>query len=279
MENKKYFKPPLWCPMCNEELNNDGTYLMCENTECKGLRIGNLQKWVDALDIDAISIKTIELFENAEIVYDPSDFYRLDENRIANLQGMGTKSAKKIIKNFNDKKEIDLATFIDGLNIPNFSKSRAELLIENGIDTLDKMLNIGEEELVRIKGIGDRVAEEIVYGLSKKKTTIKKLLEVITIKGVEKPKEVEVSSSQLDGEVFVFTGAVQRIDENGNRYTRNMLQELVYENGGSCEKTVKKGVSGLIQADPSSTSSKTKKANQLGIRIISEEDFFKMIGM
>jgi DNA ligase (NAD+) len=252
---------------------------MCQNTACQGLRIGNLGKWVKALDVNDISDKTIELFENVGMLKDPSDFYRLNVNDIANLEGMGERSATKIINNFNNKKSIDLATFIDGLNMPNFSRSRAETLIENGIDTLDKMMEVSQERLISIKGIGKEVADSVVYGLSAKRLVIKKLLEVVKIKEVEKPKEVIMSSSKLTGKSFCFTGAINRVDNDGKRFTRSMMQGLVIENGGSVMDSVKKGLSYLVQADPSSQSSKTKKANDLGVDILSEANFFKMIGM
>jgi len=273
------FKSPLSCPLCNEELIEDDKFLMCQNTECQGLRLGNLGKWVKALDVNDISDKTIELLESVGMIKDPSDFYKLDINAIANLEGMGIRSATKIVENFNNKKEIDLETFIDGLNIPNFAGSRARIIIKDGIDTLNKMLEVNEKQLVQIKGIGSEVANAIVYGLSAKKHVIKKLLDVITIIKPEEPKEIVMSSDLMKGEVVVFTGAIQRVDERGERFTRKILQGLVYENGGNCEDSVKKGVTMLVQADPSSQSSKTKKANDLGIDIISEANFFKMIGM
>jgi DNA ligase (NAD+) len=101
------FKSPLSCPLCHEELVENDKFLMCENTECQGLRIGNLGKWVKALDVYDISDKTIELLERVGMLKDPSDFYKLDVNAISNLEGMGIRSATKIVENFKNKKSID----------------------------------------------------------------------------------------------------------------------------------------------------------------------------
>lgn len=78
---------------------------------------------------------------------------------------------------------------------------------------------------------------------------------------------------------FCFTGAIEKVDDEGKRYTRNRMSDLVIENGGTVEDSVKAGLSYLVQADPSSTSSKSVKAVKLGVTILSEKDFFKMIGM
>lgn len=273
------FKPPIYCPMCNEELVEQDKFLICENTECRGLRLGNLNKWVQALDIDDISEKTIELFERAGIVVYPSDFYKLDINVISNLEGMGIKKATKIINNFKEKNRIDLATFIDGLNIPYFSRVRAEMLIDNGFDTLDKMMEAKSHDLVKIKGIGKEVADAIIYGLSKKKDVIKKLLEFVKIEENTSKVDISICSNKLSGEVVVFTGEINRVTETGVRYTRKMLQDLVVMHGGTCENSIKKNVTMLVQANSNLVSSKTKKAKELGISIISEDDFFRKIGM
>ena len=281
MENRKYFNVPLWCPLCKEELENDGTFLFCPNTECVGLRRGNLGKWIKSLDVNDISDKTIELLERAGMLNNPSDFYRLDVNAMSNLEGMGVRSATKIVDNFKEKNTMDLATFIDGLNINNFSKTRAETLIENGIDTLDKMLEVKEEKLITFKGIGNEVANSIIIGLHSKRNTIEKLLKVVKIIDAKEPEEIVMSSEKMKDQVVVFTGAIQRIDENGGRFTRKMLENLVYENGGSCQDSItsKNGVTMLVQADAASVSSKSKKANELKIKIVSEASFFKMIGI
>jgi DNA ligase (NAD+) len=255
------------------------TYLMCTNDACIGLRIGNLYKWIKALKIMDISDKTIELLVNKGLVKEPCDFYKLKAEQIQVLERMGERSAKKIVENFGSGMEIPLDTFVDGLNIANFSGSRAELLIESGYNTIGKMLNVKVSDLIKIKGIETKTANAIVDGLKSKENIINNLLDVGIKIIVEEKEEIKMASNKLAGKSFCFTGGINRVDDDGKRFTRERMQALVMENGGSVMDSVKKGLTYLVQADPSSQSSKTKKAEELEVQIVSEANFFKMIGM
>jgi DNA ligase (NAD+) len=274
------FKPPLSCPQCKEELVQDDKNLICPNTQCRGVLLGNLNKWVDSLDIMDISEKTLELLYNVDMVREPADLYKLTIENVADLQGMGEKSATTLVNHIDAKKELDLATFIDGLNIPNFSKSRCELLIGAGFDTLEKQQAAKEKDLCNVKGVDVKVAESIVYGLSAKKITINNLLKVITIIEPKQKEQVVMSSNKLKGHLVCFTGGINRINEETNKeYTRPQMWELVEKNGGVVEKSVTKNTTDLVMADPSSNSSKVLKARDKGVNILSEVSFFKLIGM
>lgn len=274
----EYFKAPDVCPSCGEKTFIDSVYLVCNNEGCSGSDIGNLAKWVKKLGLKNIASATIEKLYEAELVKTPADFYKLKSNLICELEGFGSRSAEMIIETLNSKKELTFGEFIGGLNIPNFSDKTAELLEKNGYDTVVKIMNADAVKLSKIKGIGTITAEAIVSGINKKQLEIFKLLEAgIVIKMKEKK---EKSKGNLNGKSFVFTGAINRIDtETGKHYTREKLQEFVIENGGSTPSSISKGTTYLVQADPSSTSAKTQKAEKLGVSILSEEDFFKMIGI
>lgn len=269
---------PSVCPACGGKVTEGGIFLTCENEGCSGGEIGNLVKWVKKLDLKGIASATIEKLYEAGLVKCPSDFYHLKPNLICELEGFGSSSANKIVETLNSKKELTFGEFIGGLNIPNFSDKTAELLEENGLDTVQKILQKSNIELASIKGIGNITASAIREGLTKKINTIHQL-EVMGIKIMKKEKK-EKSKGNLNGKSFVFTGAINRIDtETGKHYTREKLQEFVIENGGSTPSSISKGTTYLVQADPSSTSAKTQKAEKLGVSILSEEDFFKMIGI
>ena len=156
-----------------------------------------------------------------------------------------------------------------------------ELLMEYGYDTLDKLFDLNLDALVRIKGIEDKTANAFLNGMESKKNVIYALIDVgVTIKEnvMGTTESIGDSAGKLSGKSFCFTGAVQVLDENGDRYKRAMLQDLVMANGGSSVSSVRNGLTYLVQADPSSQSSKTKKAESLGVEIISDVDFLKMIG-
>jgi DNA ligase (NAD+) len=278
---KEYFKVPEICPVCHGNIKKDGKFLVCDNPECEGKVSGNVKVWVKKLELKGIASATIETLCAKEMVLDPSDLYYLTEKQLYDFGGFGKKQSENIYGIINSKKEVTLSEFVGGLNIPQFGRRMTDTLVEAGFDTLDKIKNMSVEDLIAIKGIEMKTANAFLNGMKKKEEVIKNLLDVgIKIKGKEKPVMANTkANSQITGKSFVFTGAIERIDEKGERYTRNRLQELVVQNGGMTPSSVAKGVSYLVQADPSSTSSKTQKAEKLGVEILSEKDFFKMLGM
>lgn len=273
---KEYFQIPKNCPVCNSKTEIDGKFLICPNDSCPALAIGNLQKWIDVLDIKSIGPSIIDALYEAGKIEDPSDFYKIKTDDISNLERLGERSAKKILKNLHDKKELTVSEFIGGLNMRNFSNNTAESIVNAGYNTIEKMQKLTESELVKIQGIESKTANQVIDGLKSKEKTIKKLLDVgITI---VKPKQIKVSSTKLAGFSYCFTGAIQKDNpKTGKRYTREEMQQLVKENGGIVETSVKKGLSCLVLADPSSNSSKVQKAKKIGVNLLSEEKFFEMI--
>lgn len=276
---KEYFTPPSKCPSCGADTEVDGKFLICPNDGCDALYLGNLQKWIDKLEIMGISYSIIEKLYRAYKIRIPSDFYYLKVEDFIGLDGLGEKSGKKIIDQLQDKKEIDLPTFIGGLNMASFSSSLCERLIKAGYDSIDALMYLNEEKLCKIPGIKEKIAKKIIKGLESKLMVINGLLTAgIKVKRIEKV-VINTKSNKLSGMSFVFTGAVQKTNpETNERYTREQLQKMVVESGGENHSTVKKGTTYLVQADPSSQSSKTKKAIQVGTKILSENDFFKLIG-
>jgi len=278
---KDYFLVPEFCPECGEkvEIQGDdiiqGKFLVCVNESCSGLMTGNLERWIDSLKIDNLGPKIIRLLYDKGLVREPADFYKLAVDDISCLDRMGDRSATKIVTNLRAKMNVTLPEFISGLNMPNFSTETAETLIKAGYDTIVKMHNVSEIDLKMVKGVGDKTASQIKKGLLSKTYIIKNLFDAgITIKEIEK---VKVDSNKLSNLSFCFTGAIQSLKADGRRYTREDMHSLVTLNGGIVEKAVKKGLSYLVIADPSSTSDKTRRAKELGTKIISEIDFFNML--
>jgi DNA ligase (NAD+) len=274
------FEIPKNCSACNSELVEDGKFLVCLNQDCVAHKEGDLHKWIKKLDVKDIGDKLIEnLFENG-IVKDPADFYTLKIEDVSSLERMGKRSAKKVIEHLNEKKKLELPVFLAALNINDFSESTVTLIAEAGYDTLDKVIDLIKDpksaidRLSTIHGIGYITAEKAVYGLNKKISLIEKLLSVGIV--IREKKEVEVDSSKLNGASFCFTGAIQAVDEEGKRYARSRLEEMVIQNGGKIESMSKK-LDYLVQADPNSQSSKSVKAKKFGVEIISEKQFFEIL--
>lgn len=279
---KEYFELPIECPVCGELLVENGKFLECPNPMCDGAKIGDLKKWASVTEMQSLGIggKTLEKLYNEDFIYEPQDLYTLEADEVEQLEGFGKRSAEKIVEVIQSKKELPLSEFIGGLNIRNFSTSMVELLVENGHDTLEKLFALNFDVLVGIKGIEEKTAKVFLNGLSLKKGIIDGLLAsgVTIIEPSSTPgNDIASMAGELSGMTFCFTGAVQAVDENGERYKRSMLESLVKENGGSV-KSVSSGLMYLVQADPNSESSKTVKATKLGVQIISDVDFLSMIG-
>ncbi|MFW6272477.1 MAG: NAD-dependent DNA ligase LigA [bacterium] len=275
--DNELFEYPKTCPVCNNQTEIKGEYLICSNNNCQAKAIGNLLKWVDKAGwkSQGIGERFVERMYELNYVKTPKDFYNLKQSDISILDGYGDKSANKIISIINDNKEMSLSDFIGGLNLYNFGSRMAEILVNAGYDTIDSLLGITKEQLVKLKGIEEKTAISFIKGLQDKFETIQELMQCVEI---IKPQKQEIDVNKLNSKSFVFTGSINKIDKQGNRFTRQKMQQLVAKYGGINFSGVKKGLDYLVQADPNSTSSKTKKAQKYGVEIISEEEFFNMIG-
>jgi DNA ligase (NAD+) len=279
---------PQICPVCNHEtiiientVKRNGKIEIikierCINDNCVGKFLGNLKKWANTVfDGKGFAEKTIELLYKNGLIKMSDDFYKLKDEQLLNLEKFGKRKSEIVLDVINSGRKITLEKFIGGLNIDNFGESRAELLIENGYNTIEDFLTITLDKLVSIDGIGEIVAMTFIEGREKKRELINNLLNYVEIEEIEK---VEPSSNKFEGKSFCFTGAINKIDDTGKRYTRSMMENLVVQNGGSVS-SVNKNLTYLVQADVNSISSKTKKAVKLGVKILSENDFFDMVGI
>ncbi len=278
-ENGKRPRRPRKCPECRARLELESKYLRCPNPECPKKAYGDVKRWIDELDIDAIGEKWITILIEGELVEDPADLYRLKAEQLLPLERMGKTLAEKMVRNIEESRKPPLDVFIAGLNVPEFSRQRAQMLVEAGHDTLEKVLALSPEEIAEVKGFGEILAERVHEGLHAREARIQKLLDA----GVEiAPPTASAEASAegpLAGKTFCFTGAVETVNpETDKHWTRKELEELVRANGGKPLPDVSKELDYLVMADPSSTSSKAKKAKKLGTEILSEEAFFALVG-
>jgi NAD-dependent DNA ligase len=143
---------------------------------------------------------------------------------------------------------------------------------------LERFVSVTVDDLTKLTGFSEEgtKAPAIVEGIRKAKSMIDDLAKCVRI--VEpKPSPKPAAGGKLASLSFCFTGAIERMDSAGKRYTRKRMQELVMQNGGRAVEDVASGLTYLVQADANSTSSKTKKATKLGVTILSEADFWKMV--
>lgn len=271
---------PADCPFCGFRLEKIGVHLICKNEDCDGKNLGLVDSWIRKRNIKFIGDGILEMLYNRGLVRKPQDLYSLKEEVLYALplgNGIVGERAKVIIAEIEKSKKSSLNEFIGSIGVKFLGRRQAEIMISQGVDTLEKFQTISIEKLSVLEGFSTTKATGIVEGLAEMKETIKALLDA-GVKITEK-KEIkkEVVMGKLNGQAYCFTGGINKVDANGVRYTRSRMWELVEKNGGVVHEDVKSSTTFLVQADPSSQSSKTKKATKMGVGILGEDDFFKSL--
>ncbi|HUU89196.1 MAG TPA: BRCT domain-containing protein [Candidatus Glassbacteria bacterium] len=267
MENGCQIKPPEDCPSCSTKLIREGEYIFCPNEDCPGRRLGDFLKWIEVTEIEEAGpaflqdIMSTNLFEFE--VKDISDLYRLTVDDLTLMDGYKKTKATKIIRNIKKKKKLPLETILAGLNIPNVGRTVCKKIVNAGFDNLDDIYEMSVEDLENLEGIGNVKANLFYKGIRNKRKILAKLLR----NGVEIMKKQD---GELTGKSFCFTGALN--------IKRSHAKKVVESLGGEFKSSVSKGLTYLVQADPASQTTKSKKALTLGTKVIGEEEFLNVVG-
>ena len=258
---------PTHCSVCGSKLCDEGTRLYCPNVSCPKRIHHRIEKWVAVLDIRDFGITLIRRLYETKRLASVSDIYTLTEDELAELDGLGKKSAAKIVASIHSGTTVPLARFIAGFDIEGIGETLAEKLVEAGFNTLDKLLNAREEDIAAVYGFGDISARVLVQGLAECRSEMLHLTEngIITI---EKP--LSKDKAFLAGKSFCFTGELTTMK-------RSDAEKLVKASGGEVKSAVVKGLSYLVTNDPFSGSSKNKKAAEQGTPIIDEKAFLALL--
>jgi DNA ligase (NAD+) len=269
--------PPESCPRCETPVALEGKYLRCQNPECPGKVDGDIKRWVHELEIDSLGEKWIATLIGAGLIADPADLYRLTPEVLVPLERMADILAAKVVRNIAETRDPPLDRFIAALNIPEFSRQRAQMLIDAGHDTREKLRALTVEGIAGVKGFKETLAGKIAGGLAARRERIEKLRAAGVAPRPGVPKAA-APTGPLAGKTFCFTGAVKAIHPaTGKAWTRKELQALVEAKGGRNLSDVSSGLDYLVLADPGSTSSKAQKARKLGTALLSEEEFFRLL--
>jgi len=257
---------PNKCPVCGGEVATEGPFLKCLNLSCPAKLSASIKHLArrEAFDIEGLGEKTSKLLVERGLVKDIADVFNLRKEDLKRLPGFSDVSAEQLVLAIERAKKIKLDRFIHALGIPGVGEATARLLAEK-FKTLSALMNASKFDLMRIRGIGPETADAIVKFFSdeRNRNSIKKMLEY----GVE-VYWGEEKKGPLSGKVFVFTGELDCCP-------RSKAKEMVEELGGQTADTVSKRVHYLVVGkDPGS---KLQKAQKLGIRIISEEEFLNML--
>lgn len=268
---------PNNCPVCGHETIikevNDIKTLYCTNSDCEAKKIKAFTLFVsrDAMNIDGLSEATLEKFISSGFIKEFADIYKLSEYKaeIIDMKGFGKDSYNNIEKSIEASRNTTLVRVIYSLGIANIGLSNAKVLCKQYDYDLDKIINADREELAQIDGVGGIIADSIVTYFENS-DNIEKLNRLLTELNIEKP-VIDEETQVLKGKTFVITGSVSRFAN------RNELKAVIEDKGGKVTGSVTSKTTYLINNDKQSASSKNKKAKELGVEIISEEDFLKMI--
>jgi len=268
---------PETCPACDYgvELKSDlgVETLFCSNRLCPAKRIKSFSLFVsrDAMNIENLSEATLEKFIGMGLIKTLPDIFYLKNYRaeITSMEGFGEKSFDNLVNAVEKSKKVTVAKFIYALGISGIGVANGKLIARHFDNDWEKIQNASAEELMQIDGIGEVVANAFVDFLhdDENKKSVEKLLDIVEF-------DVEpqgLTDGDLRGKTFVITGNVH-IYKN-----RNELKSAIEANGGKVTGSVSSNTDFLINNDIDSASSKNKKAKELGIPIISEDEFARMI--
>ena len=268
---------PEICPACGGktviEKVNDVESLYCRNPECPAKAIKGFTLFVsrDAMNIDGLSEATLEKFIARGFIRDFGDIFEIDryKDEIIQMEGFGEKSYENLIESLNRAKKTELPRVLYALGIPSIGVSNAKMICkELGYD-MEKIRHVSEEELAAIDGIGPVIAKSFVDYFKKegRQEKLDHLLSHLELGEAPKQKEEQI----FHGMNFVITGSVEHFSN------RKEVKEEIEKRGGKVTGSVTSKTNYLINNDTQSSSSKNKKAKELGIPIISEETFIQMM--
>ena len=268
---------PKVCPVCGGATEirsiSNAKALYCTNPECQAKQLKSYALFVsrDALNIDGLSEATLEKFIARGFIHDFADLFHLEQHReeICEMDGFGEKSYNNLIASVEKARETTLPRLIYGLGIANIGLANAKLICKEIGHDPERVMDLTAEDLAAIDGIGDVIAGNYVayFADAEHRELFEKLL-----KEVKLPEEQEdVGEQTFAGMNFVITGSVEHFAN------RNEVKALIESKGGKVTGSVTSKTNYLINNNVESTSSKNKKAKDLGIPIITEEDFLKML--
>ncbi len=264
---------PECCPACGGKTqikqDNEVQSLYCMNSECSAKKIKAFTLFVsrDALNIEGLSEATLEKFIAKGFLHDFTDIFHLDryEEVIKEMEGFGEKSYQNLIKSVENARKVTLPKFIYALGISNIGLANAKMICKEYRYDLQALIQANEEELSQIDGVGSVIAGTFCDYFREK--THLDLMERLQKELTIETEVYEEKNQSLAGKSFAITGSLEQFEN------RNSLKERIESLGGKVTGTVTGKTSALINNDDKSNSSKNKKARELGVEIITEQEF------
>ena len=263
------FVYPTVCPSCGEKVvrEDDEAAIRCINPECPAQLLRNLIHFCsrDAMDIEGLGPAIIETFVNEKIITKTIDIYNLDKDKIAALDGFKDTSAGNIISSVEKSKENDLSKLIFALGIRHIGSKAAKLLADH-FKNIDNIMFATVDAILEIDGFGQIMAES-VYDFFRNESA-KELVAELKAAGVNTESKTVIKDNRFEGMTFVLTGSLPT-------YKRSEASKIIESFGGKTSSSVSKKTNYVLSGE--SSGSKLDKANSLGIPVIDENEFNKMI--
>jgi len=268
-ESLPVVKPPKICPSCGAKLvercGEVGLY--CQNPDCGSLMCAKIEFWAskDAMDIDNVGPSLIQQLYDKKFISNPVDLYRLTMQDLMQLDLVKEKSAMNIYTSIQESKTKPLNRLLTALGIRHVGKETADIL-SGEFATLEDIKNADIERLANIEGIGGIIAQSI-YDFFHEERNVK-MIEELKELGVNPVSKVKPKSDKLAGKTFVLTGTLQNM-------TRDEASAIIKSHGGKTSSSVSKKTSYVLAGE--NAGSKLDKAQNLGVIILTEDDFLEMI--
>jgi DNA ligase (NAD+) len=265
------FPFPVECPSCSTKLIKDegGVYIRCPYENCPEQLRQRLRFFAsrEAMDIEGLGEKLVEQLVQQGLIHSLGDVYRLTEEQIAALPRMGSKSAKNLIDGIAASKTRGLAAVLNAMSIRHVGQRVSQILARKYL-SLDKLCEATVDELARVPEVGQVIAASVYKylhsGAGEQLIADMKSVGVV----LDQPEEVSTGSRRFEGMTIVVTGKLQK-------YTRDEIEMLIDREGGKPAGSVSKKTSFVVAGEDAG--SKLEKAQQLGVKVINEEEFAAML--
>ena len=263
-----WFLPKI-CPVCGApvERDEDGAHIRCTGAECPAQLLRNLAHFAsrDAMDIEGLGIAVVENLVNAQLVKTPGDLYFLNEEDVAQLERMGKRSAKKLLAALEKSKGQDLSRLIYAFGIRQVGQKAGKILAAR-FQTLENLQNATLEELTAVDDIGEITAQSILDWMASPQS--RHLIDRLREAGVNMTAAEQGSDRRFEGMTFVLTGTLEK-------FTRDEASEMIEARGGKSSGSVSKKTTYVVAGE--AAGSKLRKAQELGIPVLTEEEFLELL--
>ncbi len=264
-KSKGKMRVPGVCPSCNEKVVISDIRILCKNPICPAQTKEGILNFVQKIGIDDLSSKRLEEMISMGVVSTIEDLYKIKKNDLLKLDKVKEKLEEKLLKNIENSKTVNLANFLSALGISGGAINKCEKVVSSGFDTIEKVLDLSLEDLIGIEGFAEKSATDFLDSLRTKHNTIKNLVKL----GFSFNSETNQSEGTLKGLKIAITGTLSE--------KRSVIEGKIKASGGSLVSSVSKNTDILLTNQQTSSSSKYKKAKELGIKIVSEEELLNML--